>query len=101
MDAASLSLLANAAAPDRARESPDKAAQKDETLRKSAQEFETVFIAQMLTHAGLDKALASDSGYGGEAFSGMLVETYAEELSKKGGFGLAEQIYRQLKDQES
>jgi Rod binding domain-containing protein len=31
----------------------------------------------------------------------MLVQTYAEELSKNGGFGLADQIYRKLKDHQS
>jgi len=55
----------------------------------------------MLKHTGLDKALAGDSGIGGEAFSSMLVQTYADELSKNGGFGLADQIYRQLKDHQS
>jgi Rod binding domain-containing protein len=29
----------------------------------------------------------------------MLVETYAEKLAEKGGFGLADQMYRQLKGQ--
>ncbi len=76
-------------------------AERDNAIREKAQEFETIFIAEMLSHAGFDKALAENSGFGGEAFSRMLVETYAEQLSEKGGFGLADQIYRQLKGEIS
>lgn len=101
MDVASLSLALPANAADRVADTSTKAAEKDASLRKTAKEFESVFIAEMLTHAGFDKALSESSGYGGEAFSRMLVETYAGQLSEKGGFGLADQIYRQLKDQTS
>ena len=101
MNAASLSLAVNAKTAETVRDAAGHASDKDETLRKTAREFEAVFIKEMLTHAGLDKALAGDSGYGGEAFSSMLVETYASELADKGGFGLADQVYRQLKDQLS
>lgn len=98
MNAASLSLIVNAKTADHVREATQTAAEKDAALRKTAQEFEAVFIKEMLTHSGLDKALSSDSGIGGEAFSSMLVETYADGIAEKGGFGLADQIYRQLKE---
>lgn len=101
MDAASLSLAINSNTAKRVLETTDEAGAREQELRRSAQEFESIFIAEMMKHTGLDKALAGDSGFGGEAFSSMLVETYAEELSKSGGFGLAEQIYRQLKDHQS
>lgn len=98
MNAAALSLIVNAKTADQVRDAGETASEKEKTLRETAREFEAVFIKEMLTHAGLDKAIAGDSGYGGEAFSSMLVETYADELAKKGGFGLADQMYRQLKD---
>ncbi len=101
MDAARLSLAINPATASAVRDVAGDAAEREQQLRKSAQEFESVFIAEMLKHTGLDKALAGDSGIGGEAFSSMLVQTYADELSKNGGFGLADQIYRQLKDHQS
>lgn len=101
MNAASLSLVLNAKTAEHVRDAVDTTAEKEQSLRDTAREFEAVFIKEMLTHAGLDKAFAGDSGHGGEAFSSMLVQTYAEELSQKGGFGLADQIYRQLKDQLS
>ena len=69
-----------------------------EALHETAQAFEAVFIAEMLTHAGLDKALAGASGQGGEMFSRMLLDKYAEAMADAGGFGVAEKIYDQLKD---
>ncbi len=99
MDIANLTLTLNPATAGKVRDASATQAEKEETLRKTAQEFESVFIAEMLSHAGFDKALSQDSGFGGEAFSRMLVETYAEGLAEKGGFGLADQIYRQLKGQ--
>ncbi|MCK5747421.1 MAG: rod-binding protein [Oricola sp.] len=98
MDVANLALALNPAA-GKTGSAGETLAEKEEALHKTAQEFETVFIAEMLSHAGFDKAIAQDSGFGGEAFSRMLVETYAEDLAEKGGFGLADQIYRQLKGQ--
>lgn len=98
MNAASLSLVVNASTAEQVRDTNNVVAEQDAKLRKTAQEFEAVFIKEMLTHAGLDKAMASDSGIGGEAFSSMLVQTYAEGIAEKGGFGLADQVYRQLKE---
>lgn len=95
---------ATAATPLAAPKNADQkalSAQEDAALRDTAREFETVFIAEMLSHAGFDKALSQNAGFGGEAFSSMLVQTYAGQLSDKGGFGLADKIYRQLKDHVS
>ncbi len=104
MNAANLSLALNPATVDKVREATkttidETRTEEEKALRKTAQEFEAVFIAEMLSHAGFEKAIATDSGPGGEAFSRMLVENYAEKLTEKGGFGLADQIYRQLKGQ--
>lgn len=99
MTAASINFALNPAAASKVAEAGQAVQEKEAALRKTAQEFESVFIAEMLSHAGFDKAIAQDSGFGGEAFSRMLVETYAADLAQKGGFGLADQIYRQLKGQ--
>ncbi len=85
----------------RSNNQPEVSPERDAALRKKAAEFESIFITEMLSHAGFDKALSENSGHGGEAFSRMLVESYAEQLSDKGGFGLADQIYRQLKGELS
>ncbi len=77
-----------------ARPAPAASLQKRET----AEEFEAVFLAEMLSQAGLEKALAADSGFGGEAMSGLLVQELAEKIVDRGGFGLADRILRQMKD---
>jgi Rod binding domain-containing protein len=73
-------------------------AEIDADLMATARAFESVFVAQMLAHSGLGKALSAEGGFGGEAFSTLLVEQYAERLVQKGGFGLAEKVYEQLRD---
>lgn len=70
----------------------------NEDLKKAAREFEATFIAEMLRHTGLSNALSQQAGFGGEAFSSLLIDTYAKQISNNGGFGLAEKIYQQLKD---
>lgn len=70
-------------------------------LFKQAQDFESVFIAEMLKYSGFAEALSSNGGFGGEAFSSMLIEQYADKIAEKGGFGLAEHIYEQLDNAEA
>lgn len=70
--------------------------ERDAALMRTARAFEAAFIGQMLTHSGLPKALGANAGFGGEAFSAFMVEAYAEQLAEAGGFGLADNIYRQL-----
>lgn len=74
---------------------------RDEALRESAKAFEAAFLAQMLTHSGLAKSLSANGGFGGEAFSTLLVEQYAAQIVEQGGFGLAEKIYEQLRDKDA
>jgi peptidoglycan hydrolase FlgJ len=71
---------------------------RTEALRKTAREFEAAFIGEMLAYAGFEKALSGDSGLGGETFSRMLVDSYAQSIADAGGFGLADKIYNQLRD---
>jgi Rod binding domain-containing protein len=78
-----------------------KPATHDAELLATARAFESVFIAQMLAHTGFGKALSTESGFGGEAFSSLLVEEYANRLIEKGGFGLAEKVYEQLRAREA
>lgn len=85
------------------RELPTTVAGADDAkLRQVAQEFEAVFIGEMLKHIGLDEAageLGGDftGGYGEDAFRTFLVREYADAISEKGAFGLADKIYNQLK----
>ncbi len=75
---------------------PESQPSRSEAAMQQAREFEAVFIAQMLKHSGFEKALTGNSGFGGESYASMLLEQYAEKITERGGFGLAENIYNQL-----
>jgi len=77
-----------------------KAPDVDERIMEKARAFEAVFVAQMLKDSGMGKALSNDSGFGGDAFSSMLLEQYAGKIVENGGFGLADRIYAQLRSKE-
>ena len=83
--------------PTRAKES----APIDEAIYEKALQFEAVFISQMLKHSGFTEALGKNAGFGGDAFSGMLTQQYAEQITNEGGFGLAKKIYSQLLNKEA
>ena len=71
---------------------------EDPALREAARRFEQVFIAQMLKQAKLGENNSSFSGgYGEDAFRSFMVDEYAAALTKAESFGLADQIYAQLK----
>lgn len=67
-------------------------------LRRAAEEFEAVFLAEML--APMFEALNTDGlgggGVGEQIFRPMLVERYAEALAAAGGVGIAESVMREL-----
>ncbi|MAK60499.1 MAG: chemotaxis protein [Ponticaulis sp.] len=78
---------------------PSVAGVKDkEAARKVAEEFEAMFLTQML--APLFESLDTDGIAGGgsaeRAFRPMLVDEYAKEMSKQGGIGLADQVYTEI-----
>jgi len=68
----------------------------DAAKRDAAQAFETAFIAQMLTFSGLDKALTLGGGEEMSAFTSFYIESLAQDISDGGGFGLADNFYKQL-----
>jgi Rod binding domain-containing protein len=69
-----------------------------DALRRAAEEFEAVFLAEML--APMFEALETDGlgggGVGEQIFRPMLVERYAEALAAAGGVGVAESVLREL-----
>lgn len=73
-------------------------APRDDTqVRATAQELETVFLAEMLKQARIGEPRETFGGGQGEAqFASMLRMEYARGLSARGGIGLAEQIYQDL-----
>lgn len=80
---------------------PDTAAKEDADIRAAAQEFEAVFISQMLKFSGLDKALTSGGGQSASAFTSFYLDQIATDISEDGGFGLADEFYEQMKAKAS
>lgn len=72
-------------------------AEQDE-VRRVAEEFEAVFLAQMLApmFEGLQTDGLGGGGMGEEIFRPMLIERYAEALSRAGGVGIADSVVREL-----
>jgi len=75
----------------------------DPRMRETAQEFEAVFLAQVLQtmNAGIGGPGPFSDG-DNEAWSGMLQEEYGRLISRSGGIGVADSLLREmLKMQES
>lgn len=67
------------------------------TLYRLAQELESVFLAEMLGHAGADAAPAGFSGgIGEEQFGSFLRNEQANAMAEAGGVGLAESLFRAM-----
>jgi peptidoglycan hydrolase FlgJ len=76
---------------------PD-AATRDATLRQRAQELESVFLAEMLRHAGSARPPESfGGGVGEDQFASFLRQAQADAIVRKGGIGLAEALFESLK----
>ena len=69
-----------------------------EQIEHTARKFESVFIAQMLGSMFKDvEAEAPFSGGAGEAaFKSFLLDAVAEQMSKAGGLGLADDLTREM-----
>jgi flagellar protein FlgJ len=85
--------LPMSAAPERRETDPRQA-----EMRRAAEEFEAIFLAQMMApmFEGLDTDGLGGGGMGEEIFRPMLIERYAEALSQAGGVGIADSIVREI-----
>lgn len=67
-------------------------------VKKTAQDFETVFLEQMFNHmfstVGVDSI--TGGGIGEETTRSMLVNAYAQTMTKAGGIGLAPSIANEI-----
>ena len=88
---AALTAARSTEGPSRSRgQSPDE-------IRATAEDFEAVFLAQMMEHMMGETTQSSFGGGPGEkAFSSMLNEEYAKVLAKAGGIGLADSLAREM-----
>jgi peptidoglycan hydrolase FlgJ len=69
-----------------------------EEAGKAAEDFEAVFISQML--APMFAGIESDSTFGGgsaeDTYRGMLTNEYGKLISKAGGLGIADAVKSEL-----
>jgi peptidoglycan hydrolase FlgJ len=78
---------------------PPTAGTTDAQLRKAAMAFETVYLSEMMTNMGVAREPETfGGGFGAEAFQSLLNEAYAERIVERGGTGIAELVYRQLRE---
>lgn len=83
--------IAASAAPQAPRQSSD--------LRAAAEQMEANFLAEMLRSAAPDQAgSAFGGGPGEEHFLSFLHRAQAEEMTRAGGIGLAETLYRAMQE---
>jgi flagellar protein FlgJ len=73
-------------------------AQARDEMRRAAEEFEAVFLSEMLApmFESLDTEGLGGGGMGEQIFRPMLVERYAESISRSGGVGIADSIVREF-----
>lgn len=67
-------------------------------LRKRTQEFEAVLIEQMLSTVQPRSGLFG-SGFQGDFYQGFFLRELAARIAESPGLGLAESIYRTLKEE--
>lgn len=67
-------------------------------IRASAEEFEAVFVSQMLTHMfeSVDIDPLTGGGNGEEVFRSLLVNEYGKTIAKSGGIGIADHVQREM-----
>ena len=70
----------------------------DQEAREASEQFESMFLAQMLQH--MSAGIKTDGPFGGGHSEGiyrsLLNEQYAEQMSKGSGIGIADAIYREM-----
>jgi peptidoglycan hydrolase FlgJ len=88
----------SAAALQPAAPSPPAKPPENPAARKAAQEFEAVFINELLSH--MDQGLSTEGPFtGGQSegiYRSLFDDAVAKDLAKHGGIGIADNIYREL-----
>lgn len=71
---------------------------KNQQARQTAEEFEAFFLSQMFN--SMSSGLKTDGAFGGghseKIFRDMLNDEYAKSMSRQGGVGIADMVYREI-----
>ena len=72
----------------------------EEALRKTAQQFEAMFLSMMLNEMrkGVMKSSLIPKGPGHDMIMSLLDQEMAKAWASQGGIGIADMIFQQLKD---
>ena len=73
--------------------------QAQQKARKTADDFETMFLENMMSQIFPQDAAegpVGDNGTGSQVYRGMLVNEYAKTVAKSGGIGVSDTIYRHM-----
>lgn len=67
-------------------------------LNKTAQDFEAMFLGQMLQHmfSGIETDPMFGGGHGEDVFKSLLVDEYGKILARSGGVGVADHVKAEL-----
>ena len=67
-------------------------------LYKACQDFEAIFVKQMLNvmRKTVNKSGLMDGGFAEEVFEDMLYDEYANKMTEHAQFGLSDTLYKQL-----
>jgi flagellar protein FlgJ len=92
------------AAKQRAYGASGNGAADHKVLRQTAEDFEAVFLSQMLQP--MFQTVPTDGPMGGgpaeQIYRGMMVDEMGKSIAKSGGIGIADSVYREmLKMQEA
>lgn len=73
-------------------------ASEAQSLDDAAQDFEAVFIAEMVKpmFEGLETSPPFGGGKGEEIFRSLLIQEYGKSIAKQGGIGLADAVKAEL-----
>ena len=71
---------------------------RDEALFKACQDFEAIFVKQMLKSMKntINKNELLDGGFAEEIYDDMLYDEYAKKMVTTARFGIADTLYNQL-----
>jgi len=66
--------------------------------RAAAEEFEAVFLSQMLSHmfSGIKTDKMFGGGHGEDTYRTMMVQEYGKAMVKSGGVGIADAVMREI-----
>lgn len=73
-------------------------AKPDPKIQAAAEDFEAFFLSQVLNT--MSAGLKTDEAFGGgeseKIFRSMMNDEYAKSMSKQGGVGIADVVYREM-----